>query len=182
MNIFCYTHVSSIYFLKLIGCNIVLCNDQLYRVVFFDGVILTGKNDAKLWVFIPIKNIVNAYTVVDFLNHRFLSVNYLTKNAYSLPITSCCNMTYYSVVKQKDNSWIISTVIDNVTYALSSYANFISISSPINTYVPDLALKSAITSYGSMRLYVKKHTLFVLYVFSVSFNTSTLTCYGMTII
>jgi len=112
----------------------ILCLDQQYKLVSYNGHVLLGRNNAIFWVFTQIKD--GLYTIVDIQNMRFLSMNLLTKTVITLPYLPCSSTTQFSVQRLPNRIyWVISTVLDNVTYVFSQLS-FNPISTPIDVYVP----------------------------------------------
>jgi len=91
------------------------------------------------------KSIKNTYALVDFPNRRFLTINYWKKTAYTLPLTSCSNLTQYTILKRDHNTWIIATEIAHSTYVLSSSLSFNQIFTGIDLYVPNFNQKCVLT-------------------------------------
>jgi len=139
-----------------LDCDIAnICQDQLYKVAFYDGGFLGSKNNAQLWLFLRTQAVKNTYALVDFLNRRFMAINHWTKTAYSLPLTSCYNLTQYTISKQGYNTWIITTEIAHSTYILSSSLSFNPIFTSIDVYIPNFNQKCAITLAASNKTSIK---------------------------
>jgi len=132
-----------------------ICQDQLYKVAFYDGVILASKNNAQLWLFLRTQAIKNTYALVDFLNRRFLTINYWTKTAFTSPLTSCFNLTQYTILKRDYNTWIITTEMAHSTYILSSSISLSPIFTSIDLYIPSFNQKCAIRLAASNKTSIK---------------------------
>jgi len=116
----------------------------------YDGRSMHGKNsDADLWIFLK-STTENTYSIIDFVNRKFVYQNYTTRTVYTLPFTSCSPTTQYSVQKLNNSIyWIISTIKANITYVLISATAFNPITTTIDAYAPNSNEKYVITLAGS---------------------------------
>jgi len=111
---------------------------------------MRGKNsEADLWIFLK-STTENTYSIMDFVNRKFVYLNYTTRTVYTLPFTPCSPTTQYSVQKLNNSIyWVISTIAANVTYVFTSSIAGNPITTTIDTYAPNLNEKHVITLAGS---------------------------------